>query len=64
MSLGGIHLPEFKFKQVIHTSCPKSWMVTRGRRSLSSPSLLDALRVRVSSGHPLLVALKAAKLLR
>lgn len=55
---------QFKFKQVIHTSCPKSWMVTRGRSSSSSPSLQDAPRVGVFSGHPLLVALKAAQIIK
>lgn len=67
MALGGIHPPDisqFKFKQVIHTSCPKSCMITRGRRSSSSHSLLDALRVGLFSGHPLLVALKAAQIIK
>lgn len=39
-------------------------MVTRGRSSSSSPSLLDALRVRAFSGHPLLVALIAAQIIK
>lgn len=39
-------------------------MVTRGRSSSSSPSLRDAPRVGVFSGHPLLVALKAAQIIK
>lgn len=67
MGLGEIHPPDisqFKFKQVIHTSCPKSRMVTRRRRSSSSCSLLDSPRVRVFSGHPLLVALTAPQVIK
>lgn len=68
LALGGVHLPDFnlfKFKQVIHSKiCPKSWMVIRGWRSLSSPLLPDALRVGVFSGNPLLIVLKAAQIIK